>query len=132
MSQLSFNPKQQRVIDAPVQSLTVEQGSIEVMADGEVPAAIVDTGDTFDADGRAALVLYSPTGATVTVNYSEEPQGDDGTHSRAVRGDTGGQTGSYESRTVEELQQLARERDIKGRSGMDKDELIAALRGQNG
>jgi hypothetical protein len=36
----------------------------------------------------------------------------------------------YEERTKEELLELAREREIEGRSGMTKDELIAALRGE--
>jgi len=37
---------------------------------------------------------------------------------------------AYEERSVEELRERARELDIEGRSGMSKDELIAALRKQ--
>lgn len=46
----------------------------------------------------------------------------------APRGDSGGTTGSYESRTKEELYKLAQERKIKGRSKMGKEQLIDALR----
>lgn len=35
----------------------------------------------------------------------------------------------YENRTMDELQRLAAEREIEGRSSMTKDDLIAALRG---
>ena len=41
----------------------------------------------------------------------------------------GGQSGSYEEWTVDDLQDRAAEIGIEGRSGMDKDELIEALRG---
>ena len=40
----------------------------------------------------------------------------------------GGKAAPYEEWTVEELQERARELEISGRSSMNKDELIAALR----
>ncbi|WP_068257642.1 DUF7218 family protein [Janibacter corallicola] len=48
--------------------------------------------------------------------------------SRSQVGRRGGKSGSYEDWTVDELHERARELDIKGRSRMDKDELIEALR----
>jgi hypothetical protein len=40
----------------------------------------------------------------------------------------GGQSGSYEDWTVDDLQDRAKELDIDGRSNMSKDELVDALR----
>ena len=40
----------------------------------------------------------------------------------------GGESGSYDDWTVDDLQDRAKELDIEGRSEMDKDELIEALR----
>ena len=48
--------------------------------------------------------------------------------SRKKVGRKGGEAGSYEDWTVDELRDRARELDIDGRSTMNKDELIAALR----
>jgi len=43
-------------------------------------------------------------------------------------GKKGGEAENYEDRTVEELRDRAAELDIEGRFGMDKGELIEALR----
>jgi hypothetical protein len=47
---------------------------------------------------------------------------------RSDAGHRGGQAGSYDDWTVDELRERARELDIEGRSDMDKDALIDALR----
>ena len=48
--------------------------------------------------------------------------------SRSEVGRRGGEAGDYEDWTVDELRERAREIDIEGRSSMNKEELIAALR----
>ena len=47
---------------------------------------------------------------------------------RSEVGSRGGQSGSYDDWTVDDLRQRAQELDIEGRSSMNKDELIDALR----
>ena len=78
-------------------------------------------------------VVTAATGAMVayTVVDLVWNGGEIGTGSPAGREDSrGADTRPYEERTRTELYELARQRDIAGRSGMDKDELIAALRRQ--
>ncbi len=48
--------------------------------------------------------------------------------SRSEVGERGGESGSYEDWTVDDLRGRAAELDIDGRSSMTKDELIDALR----
>lgn len=48
--------------------------------------------------------------------------------SRSEVGSKGGQSGSYDDWTVDDLRHRAAELDIEGRSSMTKDELIDALR----
>jgi hypothetical protein len=48
--------------------------------------------------------------------------------SRSETGSKGGEASSYEDRTKDELMERAKEIGIEGRSKMDKEELIDALR----
>ncbi|QBX56435.1 Rho termination factor [Nocardioides seonyuensis] len=48
--------------------------------------------------------------------------------SRSEVGEKGGEAGSYDDWSVDDLRSRARELDIEGRSSMDKQELIDALR----
>ncbi len=51
--------------------------------------------------------------------------------SRQKVGERGGNAGSYDDWTVEQLHERAGELNIEGRSSMNKDELIKALRDGN-
>ena len=63
--------------------------------------------------------------AARTVNKERREEGR--TPSRRTQG-TGNPTTRLESRTRDELYNIAKEHDIRGRSGMRKDELVQAIR----
>lgn len=63
--------------------------------------------------------------AARTVNKQRREEGR--TPSKRSQG-TGNPNRGYEARTKEELYNIAKERNIEGRSGMSKDELVRALR----
>jgi plasmid stabilization system protein ParE len=64
--------------------------------------------------------------AARTVNKGRREEGR--TPNQRTQG-TGNPNRGYEGRTRDELYNIAKERDIKGRSRMSKEELIRALRG---
>lgn len=119
-------------LEAPVREVQVSTGTI-IVTEGE-DSTVVSSGETHDAGDTPSLALYSPDGANVTVLYttevSEAPEpAEKPSGVTASRGDTGGGSGgSYESRTLDELHALASERGIKGTSGLNKSDLIDALR----
>lgn len=63
--------------------------------------------------------------AARTVNKGRREEGR--TPNRTTQG-TGNPNRGYESRTKDELYNIAKERNIEGRSGMSKAELVRALR----
>jgi hypothetical protein len=125
-------------LEAPVREVSASTGTV-VVTEGE-KTTVVGPGENYDAGDTPSLALYSPDGANVTVLYTTEApeapepaqraSGVSAEPKAAERGDTGGQTGSYESRTLEELNELAAERGVKGHASLNKKDLIAALRGE--
>lgn len=130
---ITMNAQDMRTFDAGLASISVGTGSVIVTDDHE--PAVVGEGESQDLGGKPSLALYSPNGANLSLFYANElptpqesPQRASGVSAAAERGDTGGSGGSYESRTLDELRELATERKIKGRAGLSKTELIEALR----
>jgi hypothetical protein len=145
-SVFTLNIQDSKALEAPVREISVGVGSVLVTRkvptdeDGgyEIESTLVDKDKPYDGKDTPSLALYSPDGAHVTVLYASEfpivqepPDTASGVSAApaADRGDTGGGSGgSYESRTLEELRELAKDRDLKGTSGFSKSELIDALR----
>lgn len=104
-------------LEAHTGSVVAEAADAEPqsLAPGE---ALIDPTDPLKVTGPGRI-KYWVEGEPVEGEEAAEP---------APRGDAGDSTGSFEARTVDELQALAKKRKIKGRSKMDKEQLIDALR----
>lgn len=141
---LTLNKNEVNTIERGVGTITVGTGKLVVVPFGGEPT-VVNEGEAFDAQDQPVTVLAlegsnygatytEPTGTEApvlprTVPASVIPATEVVEAERGDSADSPGNTGSYESRTLDELQTLAAERKIKGRSKMDKDALIEALRG---
>lgn len=133
---ITMNAQDTRTFDAGLASISVGTGSVIVTDDHE--PTVIGEGESQDLEGKPSLALYSPKGANLSLTYANETPAPQEPAQRASgvsaeaepseRGDTGGNGGSYESRTLDELRELASERKVKGRAGLTKDELIEALR----
>ena len=67
---LTFNPNQSRVLDAPVYDIVVSIGSL-IVTEGD-NSSLVEADETYSGNDTASLALYSPNGAIVSVTYSDE------------------------------------------------------------
>ena len=83
-----------------------------------VTATVTETADRVEGELEARKVEAPKVEAPKPAAEKAESSKDKGQPDRRT----------YEERSIEELRERARELDIEGRSGMSKDELIAALR----
>lgn len=141
---LSLPKGDSRTFEREVQTISLSFGKLFVS--GNDNDAILTGTDEVTFDNVAAVTVHAPEATTFAVTYADnavmpvfqnataapdELRGD--AAEPEPRGDSGGQTGSFESRTVAELRDLAKERNIevKGKKGAKpvKADFIKALRG---
>lgn len=132
---LTLNKNEVNVIERNVGQITVATGRIVVVGLNGLPV-VVSEGQSLDVGGVTATIL-ALEGSNYAAVYSEPtgtepPDAVPPPESAAEREDLvdpTDNTSSFESKTVEELYELASAQNIKGRSKMDKDELVEALCG---
>jgi Rho termination factor, N-terminal domain len=135
-----------RVFDVAEQTLAVQRQlalTVAGVATRQVETAVDTVAETVDTTVEAADTTVETVQGTVrerarqveaeledSQERVEQPQGDqdDAPKAESPKQDRHPDGRTYEERSVEELRERAAELQIEGRSTMNKDELIAALR----
>ena len=125
MSQVyTINPNKAMTLDRAVAEIECQVGAAAVI-DAERQTATIEQGDSF-VPAAGFVQVNSLEGASILVTYADEVEQE---KPEAAHGDSGGgDSGGLEARTKEQLYTRATKLKISGRSSMDKDELIAAIR----
>lgn len=111
-------------LDLQARVAAIEPAGTAVTVVGpDIEPTVITSEEIFDAEGASGLRVVATSSANITVTYLDEVE-----KPKAVRGDTGGTGGGLEARTLDELYAESKRLDVDGRSSMDKDELIAAIR----
>lgn len=139
------------VIVPASQKLPDDESKTQVPEETQDTSYTLNAGDdALELHGQGGINVFSSSGASVTVVYEDEliknrrpgeqdtvsPEATAGHEKGASRGDSDpdgdpeGGSGSFESRTLKELRQTAKERGLTGVSKLNKDDLIARLRGE--
>lgn len=132
----TMNKGEVRYIERPVHEISVGAGRLTVYnaeaADTAERLTVVAPDMEAYQPGDVPVILTAIDGVNYNVTYTDIPVvTKTAVAPPAVRGDSAGdgkQTGSYESRTVKELRELAKERGFERYSQLDKEELIEVLR----
>jgi hypothetical protein len=123
----TINGREIVTLDAPVSLIRVYHGTIAVFSpDVDLPELAQGEGETKALEyrpGRASLDIYSGQGASLAVTFENELAEATAAPQDASEAPTGG----LGDKSLEELREIATERDLAGRGGLNKADLVALI-----